>query len=320
MKKYIKISCIIAIALLSVALLLYIKNPKIINNTKQTATQTIIYKDKTYEIPKDPKRVMTLSNSLLQMIYAVNGKAAARTYSPVPLPQEQEELPIIGHSTNINVEKLLALKPDLVFGVGTQHKKLVPILESNNIPILILSFDGIDDNITLLKLFGKIYHQEDKANEVINTYNKNIDKVKNSIKNLPPKRVAVLFATGRSITAETNLSLTASMVQRLGMDDVVAHHITKKDLYSKTIPYSFETLVKDNPDIIFIVTMGKEDQINNMMHKTMTNNLAWNNLTAVKNKKVFYLPSDKFLLNPGVKTPEAMAELVKYMYDIDVNF
>lgn len=309
-----------AIALLLVALCLCSGCSKSTSNTAATnSTQTITYKDTVYEIPKHPKRAVTLSNSLLQMIYAVNGHTIARTYSPIPLEPELESLPVLGHSTHINVEKLLSLKPDVVFGVGTQHKKLAPILDNNNIPLLILSFDGIHDNVPLLELFGKIYDQEDKANEVIRKYNNDINKVKSSIKNFAPKRVAVLFATGRAITAETNLALTASMIQELGMDDVVAHHISGDNIYSKTIPYSLETLAKDNPDVIFIVTMGKSDKINAVMDKTMISNPAWSQLAAVKNNKVFYLPSDKFLLNPGVNTPQAMAQLVKYLYNIDIK-
>ena len=47
----------------------------------------------------------------------------------------------------------------------------------------------------------------------------------------------------------------------------------------------------------------------------MRSNPAWNHLKAVENHKVFFLPSDLFLLNPGVRTPEAMEKL----YDLAYN-
>ena len=52
----------------------------------------------------------------------------------------------------------------------------------------------------------------------------------------------------------------------------------------------------------------------------MTDNPAWQNLKAVKNNKVFYLPSNYFLLNPGLHTPDGMAELVKMAYNKEVIF
>ena len=36
----------------------------------------------------------------------------------------------------------------------------------------------------------------------------------------------------------------------------------------KTVPYSLETLTADNPDIIFVVTMGKEEEITKAMKKS----------------------------------------------------
>ncbi len=129
----------------------------------------------------------------------------------------------------------------------------------------------------------------------------------------------MLRATGKGVTAETDEAVTASMVKELGMTNVVASHLegTTKD---KTVPYSLETLTADNPDIIFVVTMGKEEEITKAMKQAMTDNPAWANLKAVQNNRVIYLPSKLFLLNPGLQTPEAMARLVKEAYGIDVTF
>ena len=79
-------------------------------------------------------------------------------------------------------------------------------------------------------------------------------------------------------------------------------------------------MTADNPDIIFVVTMGKEEEITKAMKKAMTDNPAWANLKAVQNNRVIYLPSKLFLLNPGLQTPEAMARLVKEAYGINVTF
>ena len=83
------------------------------------------------------------------------------------------------------------------------------------------------------------------------------------------------------MTAETDEAVTASMVKELGMTNVVTSHLdgTTKD---KTVPYSLETLTADNPDIIFVVTHGKEEEITKAMKQAMTDNPAWANLKAVQ--------------------------------------
>ena len=181
-----------------------------------------------------------------------------------------------------------------------------------------INYDGINDNIPLLTLLGNIFHTEDKAKSVIEDYNKKIDTVKASIPKDKPVKVAVLRATGKSVTAETPLAITASMIRELGITNVVEQHL-KDNVTSKTVPYSLETLTVDNPDIILVVTMGKKDEINATFAKEMTSNPAWNQLQAVKNDKVIFLPSQWFLLNPGLETPEAMAELVNIIYGVKVQ-
>ncbi|WP_296004924.1 ABC transporter substrate-binding protein, partial [uncultured Veillonella sp.] len=270
-------------------------------------------------VPKDPQKIAVLSNSVLSMLYAVDGKAISRVNTTDSLPPEIEALPALGQTANINMEQLLGLNPDLVLGLENQHKKYEAQLQSSKIPTVLINYDGIKDNAPLLTFLGELTNHQDKAKTVIATYENNIAKVKDAVKGQQPARVAVLRATGKGVTAETDASITASMVKELGMTNVVTSHLDKTTT-DKTVPYSLETLAADDPDIIFVVTMGKEEEITKAMKKAMTDNPAWANLKAVQNNRVVYLPSKLFLLNPGLQTPEAMARLVKEAYSIDVTF
>lgn len=59
-------------------------------------------------------------------------------------------------------------------------------------------------------------------------------------------------------------------------------------------PYSLETLVEQNPELLFITSMGKIEAIKAGMDETMQQNPAWQSVVAVKNGKVYYLPQDLF--------------------------
>lgn len=43
-------------------------------------------------------------------------------------------------------------------------------------------------------------------------------------------------------------------------------------------------------------------------------NPAWNELRAVRNKRVFFLPMELFLLNPGIRYDEAVLYMAKLVY------
>ncbi|PQL19312.1 ABC transporter substrate-binding protein [Veillonella denticariosi JCM 15641] len=282
-------------------------------------TRDITLDSTTYTVPAHPEKIAVLSNSLLLMLYAVDGKAISRVSTTDPLPPELEALPVLGQTANINIEQLLSLHPDFVLGLESQHKKYESVLTSNHIPTVLVNYEGIKDNVPLIKFLGNLTNHQDKADALVATYESNIQRVKDAVKNQTPARVAVLRATGKGVTAETDAAITASMVKDLGMTNVVSAHLDKATT-DKTVPYSLETLAEDDPDIIFVVTMGKEEEITKAMQQAMTGNPAWNNLKAVQNNRVVYLPSKLFLLNPGLNTPEAMAKLVKEAYGIDVTF
>ena len=288
-------------------------------SSSSATTKELTFNGQTYTVPKDPQKIAVLSNSVLSMLYAVDGKAISRVSTTDKLPPEIEALPALGQTANINMEQLLGLNPDVVLGLENQHKKYEAQLQSSKIPTVLIDYDGIKDNVPLLTFLGELTNHQDKAKTVIATYENNIAKVKDSVKSQQPARVAVLRATGKGVTAETDTAITASMVKDLGMTNVLTSHLDKTTT-DKTVPYSLETLAADNPDIIFVVTMGKEEEITKAMKKAMTDNPAWANLKAVQNNRVIYLPSKLFLLNPGLQTPEAMARLVKEAYGINVTF
>lgn len=272
------------------------------------------YKDQTISVKAAPQRVVTLSAPLLNMAYAVGGTSAARPETTSPIPEEAKSLPTIGHVQNINMESLVGMKPDLVLGEKNQNSKLESLLQSNKIPYVLIQYDGINDNVPLLKFMGQVYNKQEQADKVIKTYEDGVKAVidKASAQQTPAK-VAVLRATGKDVTAETPKSICASMVDMLKMNNVITSH---KDLNldSKTVPYSLEQLSADDPDTIFIVTMGKQNEINKKLDESMRNNPSWAHLKAVQNHRVFFLESNLFLMNPGIKTPEALQKLYDLAY------
>lgn len=274
---------------------------------------TYTYKDQTITMKAAPKRVVELSAPLLNMAYAVGGTSVARPETSSPIPEEAKSLPTLGHVQNINMETLVGMKPDLVLGEKNQNSKLESLLKSNKIPYLLIQYDGINDNVPLLRFMGQLYDQKAKADNVIKTYEDSVKAVEDKAAAKTPAKVAVLRATGKDVTAETPKSICASMVEMLKMDNVITSHKDIK-LDSKTVPYSLEQLSADDPDTIFIVTMGRQDEINKKLDESMRNNPSWAHLKAVQNKHVYLLEPDLFLMNPGIRTPEAMEKLYKLAY------
>lgn len=262
-------------------------------------------------LAKQPERVVALSPSYLELIDAVGGKIVGRpTAKNGTVPKSMEKLPEIGHTYNVNMENVVGLKPDLVLASKSQHAKFVQLLESNKINTMEFQVRTYDEVKKFLSSLGKIYNQEEKAKTVAAKLDSDIKAV---IDKLPKekKKVVVLFATANSVTVAGSKTVAGCVSDLLGFENVAAAAL--KGNSDKT-PYSMETLLSQNPEIIFITSMGKAEKIQKRLQTDFESNPAWKGLDAVKNKRVYALPEDKFLLNPGIHYPEAVEYMAKLAY------
>lgn len=120
------------------------------------------YKEQSITMQSQPKRIVTLSAPLLNMAYAIGGTSLARPTTSSPIPDSAKALPELGQVSHINMEKLVELNPDLVLGEKGQNGKLESLLQSNKIPYLLINYDGINDNIPLMKFWDKCMEDRNK--------------------------------------------------------------------------------------------------------------------------------------------------------------
>ncbi|MGM9569583.1 MAG: ABC transporter substrate-binding protein [Phascolarctobacterium sp.] len=262
-------------------------------------------------LAQKPERVVSLSPSYLGMIEAVGGKIVGRATSKVGvIPESMKSVPEIGFVFNINMESLVALRPDLVLAGRNQHEKFVPLLESNKINVIEFDAKTYDEVKQTVKVLGDVYGNPDKAK----AENQLLDKQINEIKAKLPKekkRIVIMHATASSVTVEGSRSIAGCVSDILGFENVAAAALKGK---SDKTPYSMESLVGQNPDLIFITSMGKAEEIENRLRKDFKKNPAWNSLAAVQQGKVYVLPERLFLINPGLRYPEAVQYMAKQVY------
>ena len=73
-------------------------------SSSSATTKELTFNGQTYTVPKDPQKIAVLSNSVLSMLYAVDGKAISRANTTDKLAPELEALPALGQTANINME------------------------------------------------------------------------------------------------------------------------------------------------------------------------------------------------------------------------
>lgn len=270
---------------------------------------------KTITLKEKPQRVVALSTSLMNFANAVDGDLAGRATvksEDVSLPQKYANVPDVGPVYNVSTEKIVSLKPDVVFASESQHQKIVPILEQNGIPVIVLKCKTYDDVKRNLDIVGKVYGKEDVAKAKEAELDKQIDAIVSKVPQTP-KKIAIIHATPSNVTVELQSSLAGDIAHILKLNNVAVDAATK-DKDTEKIPYSIEALVAKNPDIIFFTSMGPKNKIENTIKNTVESNPAWSSLHAVQQGKVYVLPENYFLLNPGLDYPQAVEYMAKLAY------
>ena len=244
-------------------------------------------------LAKKPERVVVMVPSILNYVDAVGGT-------------------IIG-LFNINMEKVVGLKPDLVFINAAQHQKFIKMLETNNINAITLQPKTYKETkealITTGKVYGKVAEAE-KLNKAMD------DKIAATIAKMPKdhkKRIVILHATPSTVTVELENSIAGNTAKMLGFVNI-AQGTTAIQGKPEKAPYSIEVLVEKDPEIIFITSMGAQDKIEKRLKADVQGNPAYSALTAVKNNKVFILPEDLFLTPPGLRYPDAVELMAKHVF------
>nr|WP_300094291.1 ABC transporter substrate-binding protein [Sedimentibacter sp.] len=301
-----------------------------VKNETQTAQEEIISKynvttgeddvtftDATGEevtIKKNPQRVVCLYNSYLDIWDSCGGTVIGRV-------EEAEEKPVenaksaesVGTASDPNLEKILSLKPDLVIMTTAYkvQKEMVSTLKQNNIPVIALDNDYKSDYYETVKLFTAITDRED-------LYETQAERVKNNVDEIIAKAptdknysVLILFASAKSLSVRDSNSMVGEMLKDLNTVNISDTEVETSD--SKT--FSMEKILEEDPDFIFVLTMGTDiEKIKERLKSDAEDNPAWASLTAVKEGNYHILPKNLYMYKPNNKYAEAYKGLAEILY------
>ena len=260
-------------------------------------------------LKQKPERVAVTSVSFLEPLHAVGGSVVARPDSKTKMPDFAKDAASIGQVFQIDVERLLASQPDLVIINKGMNEKLIEPLDSNGIPSIVVDMKSYEDVKREIGIFAQITGEKEKGEALIADMD---HRIQETIDRLPKekKRVAILHSTAQGLSVQLDDSIAGCIVKMFGWENV-ASGMEPMEKNPDAAPYSMETLVEQNPEVILVTSMGKLEDIKANMQKMIDANAAWQSIPAIQKGQLYYLPQDMFLLSPGIHYPEAVEMVAK---------
>ena len=283
-------------------------------NAGESQTYAVITDDsgRTVSFDKKPERIVVTSASFIAPLYAVGGEVVGRPVTKSKVIPEAESAATIGPVYQIDTEKIIALTPDLVIINKGMNEKLIETLAANNIKTLVIEMKSYEDVKREIGIFSALTGEKAKGDALIAKMDADIDAVRASIPQ-EKKRISIIHSTGQGLSVQLDGSIAGSIAKMLGWENT-ASGMPALDKNPDAAPYSMETLVAQNPDIIFVTSMGEEAEIRASMEAMFAENPAWQSIAAIREGRVYYLPQEMFLFSPGIEYPSAVKYMARMIY------
>lgn len=268
---------------------------------------------RTIHFEQIPQRIAALSNGEVDIISALGGTLVGRPASNSPLPtSEMENIPTIGSTHEIDLEKAAFAQPEVVLGNDPMNAKDIPSVEGIGAKMILTSANSVDDIQKQITLLGQLIGKEDKAKQLNQELTQQLATLQQQQTEQKPKVLLVYGAPGTYMAALPN-SLSGNILERAGGTNIAAD-LPGLQNYPQYAQLNTERIIEADPDYVFIMTHGSSDEVKAGFLKEMQDNQAWSSVRAVQNNQVEVLPSDLFGTNPGTRVTEALDLLHGLIY------
>lgn len=271
------------------------------NNASEEYGQVVIENgDRTITFDKMPEKVLCTNlysaenMVMLGLEKYIIGKNVATNPAEVPLPEIADKFTNIPEIERSH-ENAVATGADLIIGQISTYREdtwgTFEMFESKGINCYVIS-GTIEEDETIenvyydIEVLGKIFKVEDKAENLINEMKDRIEKVQKTAKTIPDDERVTVFVMdsfkGNEIYT-TSKGLQSNLIELAG-----GINATKNMADSRWFNTSVETIVSTNPDVIIFNDYGAQTIEEKM--DFINNNVALQDVTAVKNKNYITIP------------------------------
>ena len=240
---------------------------------------------RTLEVPENPVRIITLAPSITEIIYDLGQEkrlVGVTQYSTYP--SEAKALPRIGSYVRPDIEKIIALKPDLCLATKDGNPKhIVDKIVSLGIPVYVINPRNLKQIMDTITRLGFLLHSEQAAAELVADMEKRIGQVQSQVKKgLHKPRVFFQIDAEPLFSAGTNTFIN-ELIELAGGINTAAGEVS----YPR---YSWEDIIVLQPEIVLISSMAGGLAPEYLLKSWK----RWSLLSAVKNEQIFVVDAELF--------------------------
>ena len=259
---------------------------------------------------RDPQRVACLLGSFAQIWQLAGGDVIATAddaWDDLKL-ELSEDCINLGNTKDLSLELLLSAEPDFVIASANtrQNVEWLETLEAAGITVAYFDVADFDDYLWLLELCTGLTGREDLYEQYGRAVQAQIRAVKEQAENrgTAPKVLCMRASASMVTVKNSEDNVLGEMLKALGCVNIADSDASLLE------NLSIEKILEEDPDAVFIVQRGDDTEgmkayVENMMQE----NPAWQQLTAVKEGRLYFMDKNLYNLKPNHRWGEAYEKL-----------
>jgi iron complex transport system substrate-binding protein len=252
-----------------------------------------------------PQRIVCLTTETVEVLYLLGeeGRIAGITGYTVHPPRARKEKPKVFAFTSGDIEKILAVQPDLVFSFSNLQAGIASDLIKAGVPVHAFNQRSVEDILAMIETVGRLVGAEKKALALVGELEKIIDETRLLAARLP-RRPRVYFEEWDEPQI-SGIRWVSEMIAIAGGDDIFSENAVKQSAKDRIIADPME-IARRAPDIIIGSWCGKKFRPEKVAARA-----GWAGVPAVANGQLHEIKS-AVILNPGpVAIREGLPALVR---------
>lgn len=249
-------------------------------------------------VKSEALRIISLSPSNTELLFALgaeNDIVGVSTWCDYP--PEAKSIPKVGDFSNVSIEKIIALNPDIVITSGYEQSYIAQEIRTLGIPVEVVEPRTFDELYKGINLLGTITGKSESANRLISEMQTALARLKSALPAPDHRPTIFIEIYARPLMTASTGSFLNEAIEIAGFKNIFP------DLPRPYCQVSLEEVVAQNPDWLLILDM---DTTGSVLERP-----GWQLITAVKEGCIIDSVNPDLLLRPGPRIVQGIRKLSK---------
>lgn len=253
-----------------------------------------------------PQRIVCLTEETTEWLYLLGQEAKIVGISgyTVRPRKAREEKPKVSAFLSAKIEKILALKPDCVFGFSDLQADIASLLIRSGIQVTVFNQRSVDDIFSMLYQVAAMVGEAHQAELRLKQFQENLDTIQAKAINF--KRRPKIYFEEWDEPRISAIRWVSELITIAGGDDCFPE-LANMPMGKDRIIADDQNIVDRAPDIIIGSWCGKKFRAEKVRQRA-----GWESIPAVINNQLFEIKSAD-ILQPG---PAALTDGVTQLHHI----